>query len=109
MNYNPWCLSTLTECALTLIARPNLQISAPTEKRNPTLKYKTQPVDINQSIKLYQQSIPTQVHHLCTTEPVTTILSSKLDLLTEINHQDDSQQYHQDIQQDTSRNTPYSS
>jgi hypothetical protein len=113
-DYNPWGLSTPTEMstnskrAPTLIARPSLQISTPTEKRNPTLKYKTQLVDRKQSVKLYQQSIPTQVHHLCTTQPVTSISSSKSDLLTKINHQDNSQQYHQDNQQDTSRNTPYS-
>ena len=35
--------------------------------RNPTLKYKTQLVDINKSFQLYQQSITIQVHQLCTT------------------------------------------
>jgi hypothetical protein len=65
-------MSTNSKRAPTLNARPNLQISTPTEKRNPILKYKTQLVDRKQSVKLYQQSIPRQVHQLCTTQPVTT-------------------------------------
>ena len=86
--------------------------------RNSTLKYKTQLVDRKKYVKLYQHSIPTQVHQLCTTchkslspQLVSSISSSKYNLLTNINHQVNSQpyaQYHQVNQQDTSRNTPYS-
>jgi hypothetical protein len=47
-------MSTNSKRAPNLIARPNLQILAPTEKRNPTLKYKTQLVDRKKYVKLYQ-------------------------------------------------------
>jgi len=59
MDYNPWGLSAPTEMrtnskrAPTLIAIPSLQISSPTKKRNPILKYKTHLVDRIQFVNMY--------------------------------------------------------
>jgi hypothetical protein len=65
-------MSTNSKRSPTLNAIPSLHISAPTDKRKLILKYKTQLEDRKKYVKLYQQSIPRQVHQLCKTKPVTT-------------------------------------
>jgi hypothetical protein len=66
-------ISTNSKRAPTLNCKTQpAYLSTNRDVRNPTLKYKTQLVDRNKSVKLYQQSIPRQVHQLCTTQPVTT-------------------------------------